>query len=385
MPIMAQNVRPGMFLAGIKSIPYKGKQLFQPGFWRLIGYILGDGTFSERRRGIIISDKDKRHIDFYRALTFQVLKHMPTVTEMQNRRSWALNIYSVPFLKKLGSLGIINKSAERRAPHLLFGATEKEITSFLAGFYDAEGNTGNIRMFSASKELLKDIQLLLLRLKIDSSLNERKRLVTLPRKKTMKHTMYILHVLQRPSQILFNKSIPTLKYVYIERNSVDWKLPTQILLKKLYPYLLKKHRGLIDYIQEKYGIRHFKRYTRLCLTPDLLKKILTAIKKFRVIHPSVKYLKNTLRLKSIKWLKVHKISAPSLHKQIVYDFTIFPNQNFITDGFISHNSFATTILQNGADLRSVQEMLGHSSITTTQIYTHVTNRRLREIHEKFHR
>lgn len=79
-------------------------------------------------------------------------------------------------------------------------------------------------------------------------------------------------------------------------------------------------------------------------------------------------------------LRLTSRSVERLVKQIAIEAGISKK---VTPHTIRH-SFATDLLRNGADIRSVQMMLGHSNIATTQIYTHITDRQLHDVHKKFH-
>tara|TARA_B100000508_G_scaffold60333_1_gene47090 strand:- start:134792 stop:135760 length:969 start_codon:yes stop_codon:yes gene_type:complete len=78
-----------------------------------------------------------------------------------------------------------------------------------------------------------------------------------------------------------------------------------------------------------------------------------------------------------------RLSVRSMQKLISRCATLAGISKKVTPHTLRH-TYATDLLTHGADLRSVQELLGHKNVATTQVYTHVTNKRLRNIHEKFH-
>lgn len=87
---------------------------------------------------------------------------------------------------------------------------------------------------------------------------------------------------------------------------------------------------------------------------------------------------------NIKNGKFESLTPRTIQRMIKHYATKAGIMKNVTPHVIRH-SFATNLLSNGADIRSVQVMLGHSNITTTQIYTHVTDTHLKDIHKKFHK
>lgn len=88
--------------------------------------------------------------------------------------------------------------------------------------------------------------------------------------------------------------------------------------------------------------------------------------------------------KAIDSAKLFHVTPRTVERTIRHYAVVAGISKKVTPHVIRH-SFATGLLQNGADLRSVQMLLGHASISTTQIYTHLTDKHLRDVHKKFHK
>ncbi len=76
--------------------------------------------------------------------------------------------------------------------------------------------------------------------------------------------------------------------------------------------------------------------------------------------------------------------TPRSIERIVKKYSILAGVPISTTPHTIRHSYATDLLTQGVDLRTIQEFLGHKNIVTTQIYTHVTNKRLRDVHRKYH-
>lgn len=79
----------------------------------------------------------------------------------------------------------------------------------------------------------------------------------------------------------------------------------------------------------------------------------------------------------------HRLTVRSIER-MVEKYGVIAGVTVRVGPHMLRHSFATDLLSQGADLRSVQEMLGHKNVSTTQIYTHVTNAKLKDVHKKFH-
>lgn len=139
----------------------------------------------------------------------------------------------------------------------------------------------------------------------------------------------------------------------------------------------------IDMSREEFSVRGKGEKVRVVFLSDAAKG---AIKKYLASRKDmddalfVQYGKNVKNVKGADTLRLTSRSVERLVKKYAVKSGITRK---VTPHVVRH-SFATDLLQNGADLRSVQALLGHANIATTQVYTHVTDKHLHDVHKRFH-
>ncbi len=146
------------------------------------------------------------------------------------------------------------------------------------------------------------------------------------------------------------------------------------------------NRDQVNLGKREFSVRGKGRKVRIVFLSERAKVVLEEYLNTRTDHFSPLFLSNANRSRAAITTKGEGMRLqPQAIQRIVRDAALRAGIVKKVTPHVLRHTFATELLRAGADIRAVQELLGHASITTTQIYTHLTDRRLREVYEKYHR
>lgn len=138
----------------------------------------------------------------------------------------------------------------------------------------------------------------------------------------------------------------------------------------------------LDLSKDEFSIRGKGEKVRVVFLSDTAKNAIKEYLKIRKDMDEPLFV-NKAKVKSKNARSDSRLTPRSIER-IVKQYALMAGISKKVTPHVIRHSFATDLLSNGADIRSVQMMLGHANIATTQIYTHVTDAQLREVHKKFH-
>jgi len=146
--------------------------------------------------------------------------------------------------------------------------------------------------------------------------------------------------------------------------------------------LCSLNRDTINLERNEFSIRGKGEKVRPAFISDAAKKILKEYLDKRADMEEALFVSERVPKKE-KLTEASRLTARSIER-IVKHYAVKAGISKKVTPHVLRHMFATNLLRNGADIRSVQQMLGHANITTTQIYTHITNKQLRDIYRNFH-
>lgn len=179
---------------------------------------------------------------------------------------------------------------------------------------------------------------------------------------------------------------PTLLIAYRDKAILELLFSTGLRVSEL----VKQKKDDVNLKRDEFRVTGKGRKTRVVFLSEQAKYWLKKYLDLRNdIHPYlfISHDKRTKKLEIAKNKSKDGLDEPLTTRSVQRIVQKHAREAGITKPVTPHtlrHSYATDLLQNGADIRSVQSMLGHASITTTQIYTHITDKELLNIHKKFH-